>query len=183
MSNVTRLKSIYNGMKDRCCNSKSAQYATYGGRGIKICDEWLKSYSEFESWALDNGYEENLSIDRINVNGDYEPLNCRWVDHMVQANNKRHYWLPKDTDDFVYEGVPDYKVQEEKRDEIRHRLRKYQLSQIWLINQLAQKGLYTDKTEMSSVLAGTRIGAKSEYILNMSIEILDLYQNHFVERV
>ena len=181
MKSNDRLKGIYNGMKRRCYNSKDQIYPAYGGRGIRICDEWLDSYSFFEAWALSNGYNDDLSIDRIDVNGDYEPSNCRWADSKVQCNNKRHYWLPDGTQDFTYDGEPDPAEQERKRTEIKRRLSNYRLSQVWLINQLAKRGLFTDKTEMSSVLSGSRIGAKSEYLLNSCIDVLNYYQENFVD--
>ena len=176
-----RLKGIYNGIKQRCYNSNNPNYPNYGGRGVRVSDEWLDSYTAFENWALSNGYNDNLTIDRINVNGDYEPGNCRWADLKVQSNNKRHYWLPENCDDFTYDEAPNPDMIRSKFEEIKHRLRKYNLSQVWLINQLAMRGLQTDKTEMSSVLSGTRVGAKSEYILNLSIEVLDHYYNNFVK--
>lgn len=83
----TRLYKIYIGMKKRCYNDKSENYPHYGGKGVKICDEW-KTFEPFMEWALKNGYTDDLSIDRINSNGNYEPCNCRWVDVKTQANNK-----------------------------------------------------------------------------------------------
>lgn len=87
----TRLGSIYIGMKQRCFNPKTEHYSCYGGRGITICDEWLgkDGACAFFEWAKSNGYKEGLTIDRINVNGNYEPSNCRWVDMHVQALNRR----------------------------------------------------------------------------------------------
>ena len=89
--NDTRLYHIWNGMKARCYNAASMNYKYYGGRGIKICDEWKnnKGFEHFYEWSMANGYDDSLSIDRIDPNGNYEPSNCRWVTAVVQANNKR----------------------------------------------------------------------------------------------
>lgn len=80
---------IWGGMKQRCYNTNSHNYPDCGGRWISICDEWLDSYETFKNWALENGYSDELSIDRINVNGNYEPSNCRWADWDTQLENRR----------------------------------------------------------------------------------------------
>lgn len=94
----TRLYRIYDHMRRRCENTKSHAYKNYGGRGIKVCKEWRESFLEFSKWAKAAGYTDTLTIDRINVNGNYEPSNCRWVGCKEQANNKR------DTIYLVYKG-------------------------------------------------------------------------------
>jgi hypothetical protein len=83
-----RLYRILVNIKQRCENKKHPCYKHYGERGIKLCSEW-RDYSIFKQWALENGYQDNLSIDRINNDGNYEPSNCRWVSQKIQTNNTR----------------------------------------------------------------------------------------------
>lgn len=84
-----RLYHVYFSIADRCNNPNNDAYKHYGSRGIKICDEWKNSYEAFEKWAYKNGYKQGLTIDRIDVNGDYEPSNCRWVTQAKQMRNTR----------------------------------------------------------------------------------------------
>lgn len=74
-------------MKSRCLNSNDKRYERYGGRGIKICDDWKNDFEMFYRWAITNGYKENLTIDRIDTNGNYEPSNCRWITTYQQNRN------------------------------------------------------------------------------------------------
>lgn len=83
-----RLYTIWANMKSRCFNKNNKDYEVYGGRGITICEEWKEDYVAFKEWALSNGYNNNLTIDRINVDKNYSPSNCRWVDMVTQENNR-----------------------------------------------------------------------------------------------
>lgn len=84
--NNERIKGIFDGMKQRCYNNKNKSYMQYGGKGIKICDEWLDNPKSFEEWSLRSGYNDNLTIDRKDSNLDYCPDNCRWV--TKESNSK-----------------------------------------------------------------------------------------------
>lgn len=85
----TRLYRIWSNMKQRCTLITHEKYHHYGGRGIEVCKEW-QNFETFYEWAMSNGYSDELTIDRINNDGNYEPTNCRWVTQKAQANNKRN---------------------------------------------------------------------------------------------
>ena len=91
------LRNVHSSMIQRCENPKRQQYSRYGGRGIKVCEEW-HNYENFRKWALENGYKHPLKLDRIDNNGNYEPSNCRWVTNTENCRNKSNNIT------LVYEG-------------------------------------------------------------------------------
>lgn len=88
-NSYSNLYRVFNSMVERCTKPTTKNYHNYGGRGIKVCDEWIGNYQAFCEWALDNGYKKGLQIDRIDNNGNYEPSNCRWVTPKQNSNNAR----------------------------------------------------------------------------------------------
>lgn len=119
----------YCDMKERCYNTNSKAYMHYGGRGIKICDEWLQSFEAFKDWAYANGYDDSKktyqqTLDREDVNGNYCPDNCRWVTQKVQANNRTNTI---------------YIVYKEKTYTISELSEKYNVAQ-WFIRRYVKKG-------------------------------------------
>ena len=94
-SKTVRLYQTWAAMKRRCYNPNCVQFQYYGGKGVKVCDEWLE-YEEFKTWAIANGYADNLTIDRIDSNGDYDPANCQWI--TLAENISRAKRIPQDVE-------------------------------------------------------------------------------------
>ena len=97
----TRLYRIWRAMIGRCYYESHVNYKNYGGRGISVCNEWRNNYEVFRDWALSHGYADNLTIDRVDVNGNYVPSNCRWATYKEQRNNQR----PRKKKTWVIGGV------------------------------------------------------------------------------
>lgn len=89
-STHTRIYRIWRGMKDRCFNPKCKDFKNYGGRGISVCQQWLNDFLVFRDWAMQNGYDPNLTIEREDVDGHYDPGNCTWIPPEMQLRNRRN---------------------------------------------------------------------------------------------
>lgn len=89
-NSTKRLHYIYYNIKQRCYNEKNPAYKYYGGKGITMCNEWLNDINTFCKWAIEKGYSDNLTIERIDVNGNYEPDNCKWITKTQQGYNKNN---------------------------------------------------------------------------------------------
>lgn len=87
----TRLYTTWRNMRVRCYDPKDKRYPLYGGRGIVVCDEWRSSFIAFHDWAMANGYREDLTIDRIDTDGNYEPNNCRFITRAENNKNRRNW--------------------------------------------------------------------------------------------
>lgn len=98
-SSYKKLYNVWASAKKRCYDEAYYNYKNYGARGIIMCNEWLNDYSSFETWALSNGYKEGLFIDRVNVDGNYEPQNCRFITPKQSGNNRRNHTY------LTYKGV------------------------------------------------------------------------------
>lgn len=125
--NAQSLRRRYYNIKQRCYNIKSKAYKNYGGRGIKMCEEWLEDKYNFYFWAFNNGFDIKLEIDRIDNNGDYCPENCRWVDRKTQNNNKRNIIKHKCFGEYltITEASYKYNISFEK---LETRMRKHNLT-------------------------------------------------------
>lgn len=93
----TKLYDVWTSMRQRCENPRNKRFSRYGGRGIRVCEEWDSSFKAFREWAYTHGYAEGLSIERVNNDGDYSPDNCIWADRFTQSNNRStNHWVEID---------------------------------------------------------------------------------------
>lgn len=135
----SRVYKIWQNIKKRCYKKTENNYKNYGGKGVVMCKEWLNEPMCFIGWALKNGYKDNLTIDRINNNGNYEPTNCRWVTKYVQANNTstNRYISYKDKTKTLAQWAKEYKI---NRNTLRKRIEsnKYSMHEA-LTNKFREK--------------------------------------------
>lgn len=132
----TRLHHIWIGMKQRCSNPKHKSYADYGGRGIKVCAEW-EDFKNFYGWAINNGYQDGLEIDRIDNNEDYRPDNCRWVTRKVNSRNRRSNAL------FRYKGKTMTMIELAEIAGISKRAMQHRIKRGWSIKRAVETPLTT----------------------------------------
>lgn len=137
------LYNSYRAMIARCYNPNNDRYPNYGGRGIKVCDEW-QTFPPFEEWAFANGWEPGLTIDRKDVNGDYEPQNCRWADVDTQSNNK------SDNRYFTYNGETKTMKQWAKSTGIGYYTLRGRLDRGWSIADALEKAISPMETKSES---------------------------------
>lgn len=128
-----RLYGIWKGIKVRTHNTHHKDYKYCGAKGITICDEWDKSYEAFKEWALNNGYRDDLTIDRIDNSGNYCPENCRWADLYTQANNKSNNHL------ITYNGKTQNMTQWARETGVRRELIKDRLKSGWSVEDALTK--------------------------------------------
>ena len=159
----TRLYNIYQKIKQRCYNKNHTAYKLYGGSGITMCDEWYNDYTKFRDWALKNGYADNLTIDRINSNSNYEPSNCRWVDKTIQLRNRRI--MKNNTTGFI--GVS--KIKNRNRYEASIQINKKRMKLGWFeLPELA--AISRDKFILENYLEDFPLNFKNPYIIEKQIK-------------
>ena len=171
-------------MKRRCYNTKDKFYKDYGGRGIKICEEWMdkkNGHKNFQKWAVETGWEEGYSIDRIDVNGNYEPSNCRWANPSQQANNRRNNFY------VTINGVTKTSTEWAKQIGISQRAFIERIKNGWEENKLLEpkyKPLKMSKAEMAKEIREWRNVEEQGFLLRLPCKVGDtVYQisENFIE--
>ena len=139
----TKIYNTWKNMKQRCYNSKNKSYKDYGKREIGICKEWKDNFQLFYEWSIQNGYDEKLTIDRIDNNKDYSPNNCRWVNRKVQNNNtRRNHYIEYNGKQFTLAQLArEYNI---NYDTLRRRINNYG----WNIEKAVNYGLIKDTAEV-----------------------------------
>lgn len=139
----SRLHRIWQGVKSRCDNPHTASYRKYGAKGITICNEWKDDYAAFKTWALSNGYADNLTIDRIDSEGNYEPSNCRWVGYNVQNNNRSSVPL------LYYDGQAHTAAEWAGIVGVKYNTLKSRLKNGWPLERALSESVHIEKTRRS----------------------------------
>ena len=143
----TRLYRTWQNMKRRCDTPSTNSYKNNVGRGIKVCNEWKNDFISFYNWAMANGYRDDLTIDRIDVNGNYEPSNCRWATSKEQSNNKRNnYYIEFNGEKHtITEWAERAKI---KRETIKYRIQhNYPLNKVFSTENFSLKTRFKIKEE------------------------------------
>lgn len=136
----TRLYNIWGGMKDRCFNPRASGYQYYGERGITVCDEWAKDFQSFYEWATQNGYSDDLSIDRIDTNGNYEPSNCRWATAKEQRLNQRQK-------EITYNGETHTLLEWSEITQIKYATLIWRYHQNWSVDKILSPDNFAENTK------------------------------------
>lgn len=137
----TRLYRIWVNMKYRCNTPSCPYYFNYGGRGVKVCKEWEEDYTIFKEWSITHGYADDLSIDRIDDNGNYEPSNCRWATPKEQINNTRNNYL------ITFNGKTQTMMQWAEELELTHSLLSKRIKELgWSIEKALTTPINTNKS-------------------------------------
>lgn len=135
----TRIYRIWNSMKQRCYYKNGRNYKNYGAKGITVYKEWKNDFLNFYNWSINNGYKDNLTIDRINVNGNYEPNNCRWVSMKEQENNRTNNRI------YIY-GNKKYTISQlSNKINIPYNTLLWRINNNWSENELSLKANYNNK--------------------------------------
>lgn len=138
MSN-DRLYTIHKGILARCNNKNHRDYHNYGARGIVVCDEWKKNFMSFYNWAIENGYEDNLTLERVNVDGNYEPSNCTWITIEKQQLNKRN------TIYVEHDGEKERLSDLSRRINVSYKTLQYRMEQNYKYEDLIKPAIYNRK--------------------------------------
>lgn len=150
-------------MVDRCCNPNVERYCNYGGRGITVCKDWLSEdgFINFYNWSMSNGYEKNLTLDRMNVNGDYEPNNCKWSTYKEQANNRRNTLYVE------IDGIIKTATEWEKEYDLPQSTLKNRVSRGWDKKDLLQKVINVKSEKQSGVKGITWNKRRGKWIIRV----------------
>lgn len=159
-----RIYDTWRSMKKRCYLKSSHNYKNYGARGIKVCDEWLDP-DTFYKWSMENGYDDNLTLDRIDVNGNYESSNCRWVDVKTQQNNKRNNKY------IIYNGVTKTMSEWAKYFDIDYTLLKSRLLSGWSF----EKAIVTNNRSLGKFTVDGETNTARYFAKKYNVPVVTVY--------